>query len=322
MAREMGDPDFARRCRAIADRGARSMMTLYNGEYFIQVEDPAHRDAIGTGPGCHIDQVFGQTWAHWVGLGHLFDRAAQLSALRALWRYNFVPDVGPFRQQFRKGRWYATAGDAGLLMCTWPKGGQDPHARDHWQYMYFNECMSGFEWQAAAHMIWEGYDQPDILEHGLAIARAIHDRYAAALRNPYNEVECSDHYARAMASFGAYQAACGWEYHGPQGHLAFAPRLSPDDFRAAFTAAEGWGSFAQSRTDRGMSATIRLDHGTLRLRSLGLKPRAAAAVRSVRLEVDGKPLAAAFDRRDDRITVRPASPVRLEAGQVLKVALE
>ena len=42
-----------------------------------------------------------------------------------------------------------------------------------------------------------------------------------------------------------------------------------------------------------MSATIRLDHGTLRLRSLGLKPRkAAAAVRSVRLEIDGKPLAA------------------------------
>ncbi len=182
--------------------------------------------------------------------------------------------------------------------------------------------MSGFEWQAAAHMIWEGDDQPDLLEHGLAVARAIHDRYAAALRNPYNEVECSDHYARAMASFGAYQAACGWEYHGPKGHLAFAPRLSPDDFRAAFTAAEGWGSFAQSRTDSGMTASIRLDHGTLRLRSLGLQPRAAVAIRSVRLEVHDQSLAAAFDRREGRIIVRPASPIGLTAGQVLKVSLE
>ena len=37
--------------------------------------------------------------------------------------------------------------------------------------MYFNECMTGFEWQAAAHMIWEGHDQPDLLEAGLAVAK-------------------------------------------------------------------------------------------------------------------------------------------------------
>ena len=46
-----------------------------------------------------------------------------------------------------------------------------------------------------------------------------------------------------MASYGVFLAACGYEYHGPKGHLAFAPRLTPEDFRAAFTAAEGWGRF-------------------------------------------------------------------------------
>jgi hypothetical protein len=71
-----------------------------------------------------------------------------------------------------------------------------------------------------------------------------------------------------------------------------------------------------------MTALIRLDHGTLRLRSLGLKPRATVAVRSVTSEFDGKPLAAAFDCHGDRIIVRPASPVRLEAGQMLKATLE
>ena len=33
----------------------------------------------------------------------------------------------------------------------------------------------------------------DLLE-GLAITRAIHDRYHPSRRNPFNEIECSDHY--------------------------------------------------------------------------------------------------------------------------------
>ena len=38
-------------------------------------------------------------------------------------------------------------------------------------------------------MIYEGHDQPDLLRNGLAISRAIHDRYKGDLRNPYNEIE-------------------------------------------------------------------------------------------------------------------------------------
>ncbi|MHC4181238.1 MAG: GH116 family glycosyl hydrolase, partial [Planctomycetota bacterium] len=126
MATEMGDEQFAEQCRKIAERGEKSILETFNGEYFVQIEDPRHKDKIGVGSGCYVDQVFGQTWAHWVGLGRLFDRKKQLSALRALWRYNFVPDIGPFRKRFVPGRWYAAAGDAGLIMCSWPKGGKNP----------------------------------------------------------------------------------------------------------------------------------------------------------------------------------------------------
>ena len=59
--------------------------------------------------------------------------------------------------------------------------------------------MTGFEYQAAAHMLWEG-----LALEGLAVTRAIHDRYAPARRNPYNEIECSDHYGRAMAAYGVF----------------------------------------------------------------------------------------------------------------------
>ncbi|MCX7007066.1 MAG: hypothetical protein NTY53_07420, partial [Kiritimatiellaeota bacterium] len=51
-----------------------------------------------------------------------------------------------------------------------------------WAAGYFNECMNGFEYQVAWHMIAEG-----LVMEGLAITRMIHDRYHAARRNPWNE---------------------------------------------------------------------------------------------------------------------------------------
>ena len=74
--------------------------------------------------------------------------------------------MGPYRKVNKPGRWYAMPGEAGLLMVTFPKGNgpkiDDPAGG--WSAMYFNECMNGFEYQVAGHMIWEGM----VLE-GLAI---------------------------------------------------------------------------------------------------------------------------------------------------------
>ncbi len=319
MANERGDTAFARKCASVAKRGAQSILATFNGEYFHQVIDPDFDDRVGTGPGCYIDQVFGQTWAHHVGLERLFDRDKQLSALRALYKYNFVPDVGPFRDSFHLGRWYATAGDAGLIMCSWPKGGENPKAKEHWQYGYFNECMSGFEWQAASHMIWEGLDQPDQLEHGLAVSRAIHDRYNGALRNPYNEIECSDHYSRAMASYGVFMAASGYEYHGPKGHIAFIPRLNAADFKAAFTSAEAWGSIAQKRTGNGQQQRIEVKHGQLRLRTVAFELEGGQEAKEIAIVLAHKPIAHEFTVKDRRVTVKLAKDVIVRTGQTIVI---
>jgi hypothetical protein len=256
-----------------------------------------------------------------VGLGRLFDRDKQLSALRALWKYNFVPDVGPFREKFTQGRWYAKAGDAGLIMCSWPRGGKNPALAKHWQYGYFNECMSGFEYQAAAHMVWEGRDNPDLLEHGLAITRAIHDRYNASLRNPYNEIECSDHYSRAMASFGVYQAVCGYEYHGPKGHIGFAPRLSPENFRCAFTSAEGWGTFMQQFDGQKQNAEIRMKWGKLRLKTLALQLPEATILSRVRVAVNGNNLPAELTLTGQQAYIRFKSEAFVEAGKAISIEI-
>jgi hypothetical protein len=321
MAEEMGDDAFARTCREIARRGEKSIEETYNGQYYVQIEDPKHLDKIGVGAGCYIDQVFGQTWAHWVGLGRLFSRDHQLSALRALWKYNFVPDVGPFREKFVPGRWYATAGDAGLIMCSWPEGGKNPAFKNHWQYGYFNECMTGFEYQAAAHMIWEGDDQPELLRNGLAVARAIHDRYNAALRNPYNEIECSDHYSRAMASYGVFQAVCGFHCHGPRAYLEFAPRLSRDRFRAAFTSAAGWGTLSQEREEGLQTNSVAVKHGQLRLNTLQVT-LASTNMPAVKVAVDDVPIAATAELEGRSARIRFSEEVVLQEGQTLVVKLE
>jgi len=285
MARETGDDAFARRCHEIWESGSERIATLFDGDFFVQLEDAAHLDKIGVGKGCYIDQVIGQWWAHQTGLGRIQDEAAVKSALNSLWKYNFVPDVGPFRREFTRGRFYALPGDAGLVMCSWPKGGMHDDFKKHWQYGYFNECMTGFEWQAAAHMVMEGApvsgsgfesaiedatDPRALTLRGLAAARAIHDRYAPAKRNPYNEIECSDHYARAAASWSLLLAVSGFRYHGPKGEIGFDPKLEPEDFRCAFTAAEGWGTFEQKKVGGKWTAAITLRHGKLRVRKINL----------------------------------------------------
>lgn len=329
MAREAGDAAFAGRCRQIHALGAEKIATLFNGRFYVQEEDPAHAEAIGVGKGCHIDQVIGQWWAWQTGLGRLYNEGHIRSALHSLWHHNFVPDVGPFRKEFPKGRFYALPGEGGLVMCTWPDGGLRDDFKKHWQYAYFNECMSGFEWQAAAHMVMEGApvaaadlesaaailrdpaDPRCLTLRGLAVARAIHDRYAPARRNPYNEIECSDHYARAAASYSMFLAATGFQAHGPRGILGFAPKIRPEDFSSAFTAAGAWGTFAQKLEDGNWTATLTVADGRLRLAELRLPWLAPA--HAARLDGRAAPARAAAGR------IAFAPPLVVAAGGTLEV---
>jgi hypothetical protein len=324
MAKECHDFDFAQRCGVVAARGSKNLVArLFNGEYFVHLSDPVHPESNSTGNGCHIDQLFGQAWALQVGLPRVVPEREAKSALASLFRYSFAPDVGPYRKfmegKINGGRWYAMAGESGLLMCTWPKGGAAAatgKGGDAWAAGYFNECMSGFEWQVAGHMIHEG-----LVQEGLAVARAIHDRYHAARRNPGTEIECSDHYARAMASHGAFVAICGFEHHGPRGHLGFAPRLAPEKFRAAFTAANSWGRFAQERGSDRLEAIVVVEFGELRVATLALELAEGHVPRSAVATVNGAAIDCRFACNGRRAEVELLPPVVLGPSDRLAVAV-
>jgi len=320
MASEMEDKAFAEECETLAKRGGKWVSeNLFDGEYFYQERDPAHPEAFGSGIGCHIDQVFGQGWAHQLGLERVLPKDKTQSALKALWRYNFTPDVGPYREEYQTGRWYAMPGEAGLIMCTFPKGGERESRGDkptHGFAGYFNECMNGFEYQAAGHMIAEG-----LVQQGLAVTRAVHDRYHPSRRNPYNEIECGDHYARSMASHGVFVSVCGFEHHGPKGYIGFSPRLTPEDFRSAFIAAEGWGTFTQKRDDRLQTETLRLKLGQLNINQMAFDLAEAKRATGVKVKLDGDVLEVKQHMAENRVFISLAQTTTVNADQLLEIEI-
>ncbi len=337
MAIEVGDQDFAAQCRTILDQGYKNIVAeVYDGEYFIHKPDPTVKKALNTNKGCHIDQVLGQAWMHQVGLDRILPEKETVSALNSIWKYNFAPDAGQYALDHVEiesaFRWYAMPGEAGLLMTTWPKGGAKEavpgdklRSKENPKVFkgvggYFNECMNGFEYQVAAHMVYEGEPDSELVEKGLAIMRAVHDRYAAPKRNPFNEIECGDHYARSMASYGVFLAACGYEYHGPKGLLGFAPRVKPEAFRAPFTTAEGWGTFSQTINENQMEAAIQLKWGSLTLKTLRLDP-GNLKVDEVAVTLGGKQVDAVLAKTESGVSITLVKPVTISAGQKLSVRI-
>lgn len=313
MAIEMGDRDFEAKCHRILEAGRKNFVAkMWNGEYFYQVGDPAKANKVGSYDGCEIDQVLGQSWAYQVGLGNVLPQEETRKALESLWKYNFTPDAGAYREVYKSGRWYAMAGEAGTLMCSWPKG-ESKRVKTNYDF-YFNECMNGFEHQVSGHMIWE-----NMLLEGFAIERAIHDRYHAIHRNPWNEVECGDHYARSMASYGVFLAACGFEYHGPKGHIGFAPRLTPDDFKAPFTSAVGWGTFEQKAQGTGLKAQVSLKYGKLKVKTISLALGKEMNPGSAKVTLNGNVVGNSVSVKDGKVLITLNAHVIVEQGGKLSI---
>jgi hypothetical protein len=177
--------------------------------------------------------------------------------------------------------------------------------------------MHGFEYQAAGHMIFEG-----LVKEGLAVTRSVHDRYHPSKRNPWNEIECGEHYARSMASYGVFLAACGFEHHGPNGHIGFAPRLTPENFKAAFIGADGWGTFRQHAEDGELKAELVVKYGRLRVKTISLAPVNGMKPGSARVSANGRTVAANLRLKNDKAIVTLETDMVINTDEVLDVLIE
>lgn len=319
MAEEVGDRSFAAVCEKYVRDGSRNMeKELFNGEYFIHRPDAKEgRKKLGSYNTCHIDQVYGQSWAFQVGLPRVIGKEKTVAALKALWKYNFTMDVGPYIKTHTGGRPYALAGEGGMVMNTNPHNEPKPFGEDvTWQLGYFHECMSGFEHQVAAHLMAEG-----MVEESLILTRVIQDRYHASKRNPFNEIECSDHYARAMASYGTFISACGFEYHGPKGYIRFAPKWNKVDFKAPFTSAAGWGTYSQKKTGQKQVHRLELKYGELKLEKITLEKVDEAAVKSLSAMIGSQHIPVTFKQEGSTIFIASARSMTIKENEFLTLSI-
>ncbi len=317
MASEYGDKEFAKHCISIAKKGSKLMeRDLFNGDYFFQLPEGGDAKTVGIQNGCEYSQLLGQSQAYQVGLGEIFDSEKVAKALDALWRYNFTTDVGPYRERYPAGRWYAMPGEGGLIACTWPNGGQEALQNDNPRFAAYNhESQNGYEYATTSLMMW--HNEP---YRALAHTRIMEDnRYDGAKRNPYCEIEWGLHYARSMASYGLFTAVCGFDYHGPSGILKFAPKIQQEDFKAPLVTAQGWGTYSQKKNHEGAEYGINLRHGELSLSKLELPLISRKGM--VVCTINGVPTSAKVKFNDDKINIIFNKKIDINQGDCLVVKI-
>lgn len=309
MAEYVGEPDKAKEYRQVMTSGRRKMdEELFNGEYYIQKYDPADAPKYQYGEGCLSDQLIGQWFSHIVGLGYLFDADNVRRTVASVFRYNWRPD---FKDHANCQRIYALNDEAGLLLCSWPRGN-----RPAFPFVYSDEVWCGIEYQVASHLIYEGY-----IEEGLAIVKGVRDRHDGHRRNPWNEFECGSHYARSLASWSVLTALSGFHFDMPRRQLGFAPRIFRDSFQTFWSVDSGWGVYDQKRNHGQVEVNLSVRYGSLEIASLlldVLDPR-----EDVQVKVGEKLISATLKKNDANTSahtlLRLEEPVLLSAGDILNI---
>jgi len=287
---------------------------LFNGEFYIHEVRPASPEMstdpqspdfprYQLGKGCLSDQLIGQWYARMLRLGDLFAPEQVRRALQSVFRYNWKSDLS---EHANPQRIYALNDEAGLLLASWPHGG-----RPLFPFPYSDEVWTGIEYQVASHLIYEGF-----IEEGLAIVKGVRDRHNGERRNPWNEFECGNHYARAMASYALLLALSDFFYSAPRGLLRFAPRIYPEDFACFFSVDSGWGIVRQTFGAGYRRAEVQVHRGSVTLREVQL----GFAVQQPQAHVAGKAVvatAAPLAEGGTRVTF--AEPVTVQQGETLVI---
>ncbi|WP_308635446.1 GH116 family glycosyl-hydrolase [Paenibacillus silvisoli] len=241
MAQHLQENELAQRYGEMFETSSKRLdELLWNGEYFVQRLEQIDEHKYQYGVGCLSDQMLAQQLAHLYGLGYLLPEAHVKSAVHAVFRYNFKED---FTDHVNCQRTYVLNDERGMTLCSWPHGG-----RPRLPFVYSDEVWTGVEYQVATHLVYEGF-----VEEALTVVRSVWERQDGYRRNPWNEIECGNHYARALASWGLLIAFSGFQFDMASRTIRFAPVLQEGaaEFAAFWSTGQAWGSYVQRLNEQG-----------------------------------------------------------------------
>jgi uncharacterized protein (DUF608 family) len=233
----LDEPETAQHCREIFKNGKPQIdELLWNGAYYIQQLDDVDSYRYQHGTGCLSDQLLGGLHAELLGLGDIFPEDHVRRALKSIFEFNFKSDLS---EHVNCQRSFALGDESGLILCTWPLGGQPKYP-----FPYSDEVWTGIEYHLAAHLICKGW-----VDEGLKIVRAARSRYDGFRRNPWDEVECGHHYVRSMSAWMLLLSASGFHCDAERCVLHFDPVMvassQKDEFRTFWSNGLAWGIYEQ-----------------------------------------------------------------------------
>ena len=97
--------------------------------------------------------------------------------------------------------------------------------------------------------------------------------------------------------------------------------MRPENFKAAFTAAEGWGTISQQAGPAGLNAQVSVRWGKLRLRSLSVELPNGYSGGQVKVLASRHPVKCEQSITGSRLTLAFDTWVELQAGQMLEVTV-
>jgi non-lysosomal glucosylceramidase len=307
LAKVMGENDLAVKYHKLFVSGSQKADSLlWNGEYYIQKLNDVNKYKYQFGLGCLSDQLLGQLHAKILNLGYILPPDHVTSAIKAIYHYNFKKN---FYNHQNCQRTYIFNDEAGLILCSWPNGGEPKQP-----FVYSDEVWTGIEYEIASLLIYEG-----MVEEGFKIVKAIRERHDGIRRNPWNEVECGNHYARSMASWGLLLALSGFQYDVQAQEISFKPVYRPEKFRCLFTAGHGWGSYSQQFNKDIFELTLDIAQGPLCIRSLILYPPKPFSI--VNANIDSHPIPVTGNFQLDKVVIQFDPEVILQENVQLVIKL-
>jgi uncharacterized protein (DUF608 family) len=331
MATAVGDTSAAASYRAVREKGAKNFESMWNGEFYVQKTTPVDQIRpmppydkgdwkqrvvldgelkYQVGDGCLSDQMLGQCFAEVLGLDLGLPPERVKKALQAIFKHNFRTD---FRNYPHTQRIYAINDEQGLVVCSWPNGG-----RPTIPLSYGDEVWTGIEYQVAAHLIYNG-----LIDEGMQIVKGISARYDGVRRNPWNQIEWGNHYARAMASYSVMLAMSGFRYSAVEREIVFQPRIRPEDFRCFFAAGSAWGSYSQELNNGSLKAKLECRYGEVKLRRVvlgGEQTKAAFSTASV-VAPNGRKVECSLGSSKRVSQIELKEEITIGAGQSLTATL-
>ena len=244
MAAYLGDDVFSEKCQSLYEKGkVWTEENLFNGDYYKHIIQPPADGKVAPGltsdmgskdlkdpilqlgDGCLVDQLIGQLTAHVLGLGYLGNKDQIKKTLQSIMKFNFKEN---FNDHFNHMRSYVLGDESALLMASYPHGN-----RPKSPFPYFSEVMTGFEYTAAVHMLYEG-----MIDDGLKVIEAVRERYDGWKRSPFDEAECGHHYGRTMVNWAAILALTGFQYSAVDKTMSF----TANDGTYFWSTGDAWGS--------------------------------------------------------------------------------